>query len=67
MKATIKSEMNGKFPIGSDSWSLDQLDRFADALAAAVVTRVLADVQVLPGSFIAPAGGGPVTGIGVLS
>ena len=65
LKTEIKSQLSSKFTVEGDSWSQDQLDKFADALASAIVTRILADMQILPGTFNAPPGGGPVTGIGV--
>lgn len=67
LKSEIKSQFSSKFTVEVDTWSQDQLDKFADALASAIVTRILADMQILPGTFTAPPGGGPIAGIGVPS
>lgn len=47
----------------------EELEKFTDAIAKAVVDHIKAAAVVTPGSFVAPpgAGGGPVTGSGAIT
>ncbi len=59
MSSAIKSAIIAELGTPSDS---TQLQNFCDALATGLVPYLIANVEVLPGSFAN--GGGPVGGIG---
>jgi len=45
----------------------DALQAMCTAIAAAVITEITGNATVLPALLVAPPGGGPVTGTGVVS
>lgn len=60
MSAALKSALEGVFDIKDEAI----LQKFCDAAGKAIVEYIQANAVVQPGTFNAPSGGGPVTGIG---
>lgn len=61
LKGLIVSELQGQFDIVDAS----QLDKFAQAVADAIVTHITTSAVVLPGTF--SNAGGPVVGTGLVT
>ena len=61
LKTKIKTEIIALYGAPDDAGRLDQ---FAEAVAKAVIDELKTNGSILPGTFIAPDGGGAVTGLG---
>ncbi len=63
MQAAIKSAFISV--LGTPAVEAD-LDKFCLAMATGLVPYLTANVVVEPGTFTAPSGGGPITGMGTI-
>ena len=67
LAAALKTDLEARIlaALGSPVATPNHIKELTDAIAFQTIPHFLASVQILPGSFTAPVGGGPVTGVGV--
>jgi hypothetical protein len=63
LSAAIRAKLVAR-AFGLDNTAMTQ---FCDDLASAIITEITANATVLPVLLVAPPGGGPVTGTGLVS
>lgn len=64
LSTKIKAEIQAQYGAPADA---GKLQKFADAIAKAVVDEIHANAIVLPTALLAPQNAGPVTGTGTIS